>query len=581
MQKTSAYIPRNNIPFNIIEKKAYDPQSTCNLCGESLECDKCIEFNQYLQSSNISNAINNYKLQLYNKDKTIMNYSKQLAEQNKKFELMENALKIKDDQINKLEQALKDLSTQMENIKNENINNNELIEKYKYQIETQIQQSEHNQSIYDNNFSTMSNRLEENKNKINELEELNSRLNGDINLLQKELHSKNEIIENKNILNKKLSSENKTLALMNKKIKEQEKNIKALNEEKISTKKYNEELIKENKALNEKINQILQELNQKENNSSLELYNINSKLSEVEKELKNTLEELNKNKKDKEALIKAQEQYYNFINQKLNEIDEFIIKALNNCDINELTQDLKNINSLSNNNKYFASNSDIKYELVENAIFEIKKNIIKFILNTLEKNDRFINEYNLISRDKDILKSHNNEIINELNEYKQNQNEIENKNKEIAFNYEKLKDSYTKLYNDYNKFTNSNAKYVDDIHQFFFELIQQINRVLGIDTSNISNETNLDEVLKKKIYLLIKENEVMNLKIKENEKKDEITFNKIIEMEKLLEESHKVGKEFEEENRELKQEIEKLGYRYNLLKASIDTVENQIKLGDI
>ena len=73
----------------------------------------------------------------------------------------------------------------------------------------------------------------------------------------------------------------------------------------------------------------------------------------------------------------------------------------------------------------------------------------------------------------------------------------------------------------------------------------------------------------------------MNLKIKENEKKDEITFNKIIEMEKLLEESHKVGKEFEEENRELKQEIEKLGYRYNLLKASIDTVENQIKLGDI
>ena len=47
-------------------------------------------------------------------------------------------------------------------------------------------------------------------------------------------------------------------------------------------------------------------------------------------------------------------------------------------------------------------------------------------------------------------------------------------------------------------------------------------------------------------------------------------------MESLLEESHKIGKDFEQENNELKQEIERLNYRYNLLKASIDTVENKI-----
>ena len=50
------------------------------------------------------------------------------------------------------------------------------------------------------------------------------------------------------------------------------------------------------------------------------------------------------------------------------------------------------------------------------------------------------------------------------------------------------------------------------------------------------------------------------------------------DLEKLLDESHNVGKMFEEENRELKQEIDRLNYRYNLLKASIDTVENQIKI---
>ena len=114
------------------------------------------------------------------------------------------------------------------------------------------------------------------------------------------------------------------------------------------------------------------------------------------------------------------------------------------------------------------------------------------------------------------------------------------------------------------------------------ELIQQINLVLNLNNNNNkeNNETPLDNVLKKKIMLLINEYENLNMKLKENQKKDEITFNKIIEMEKLLEESHNIGKMFEGENKELKQEIERINYRYNLLKASIDTVENQIKLGD-
>ena len=45
----------------------------------------------------------------------------------------------------------------------------------------------------------------------------------------------------------------------------------------------------------------------------------------------------------------------------------------------------------------------------------------------------------------------------------------------------------------------------------------------------------------------------------------------------LLEDSQKIGKDYEAENRRLKQEIERLNYRYNLLKASIETVEYKIK----
>ena len=505
--QTSSYIPQTELSYNqeqnqyqnISQKYPDESRQICNICGEYMDCNKCLVCNEYLQTSNCSNALNNYKLQIYNKDKIIMNYTKQINEQNKKFEMMENSLKLKDNQLSNLEKTLNDITTKMEKLKNENAQNNELIEKYKYQIETQIQQSEHNQTIYDNNFSTMSNRLEENKNKINELEEINSRLNGDINLLQKELFSKNEIIENKNILNKKLSNENKNISFMTKKINELEKNIKILHDENLNLKKYNIELITENKKLNDKLNQVMTDINQKENNYSVEVYNINSKFNEVEKNLKNTMDELDKNKIDKNALIQGQEKYYNFVNEKLNEINEYIIKTFNNCDANQLTQELKRINALNENKFAQANEEDIKYEIVENAVIEIKKNFIKFILNTIEKNERVINDFNLLMKDKGMLQNQNNEIIQDLNEYKQNQNILENKNKEIIFNYEKLKESYTKLYDDYNNFTNSNVKYVDDVHQIFLDLIQQINKFFGINNNMESNDTPLEDILKKKL----------------------------------------------------------------------------------
>ena len=116
------------------------------------------------------------------------------------------------------------------------------------------------------------------------------------------------------------------------------------------------------------MNQVLQESNQKENNNSIEIYNINSKLTEAEKDLKNTLEELDKNKMDKEALIKNQEKYYNFVNENLNNLNDFIIKAFNNVDINELSQGLKNLNALGEN-KFNYSTGHIRNEKKYSEIY--------------------------------------------------------------------------------------------------------------------------------------------------------------------------------------------------------------------
>ena len=572
--------------------------SICNLCSHCYECNQCPQCYQFLISennkkkflnSNISpsqiqfqeqekkekNIMNNYKLQIFNKDKVIMNYTKQIEQQNNKLEALNNSLKIKDKQNLQLQNTIKELNLNIEKQKKELSNNNELIEKYKFEIENQIQTSEHNQNIYDDNYNTMIRKLEENKNRINELEQINSKLNANISQLKKDIYSKNEIIENKNIISTKLSNENRNLPLMNKKLIEYENSLKILQDENSKLKKYNLDLLNENKNLNQKLNQLLKEINEKENNFNMEIYNINSKLNEVEQEFKNTSEELEKTKLEKESLIQNQENYNNFLNNKLNEINEFIIHVFNTSEINKLSEELNKIIYMGEN-KSDSNSKDIKYELVENSISEIKKNILKFVLNIKEKSDKYINEYNNISKDKEILEIHKSEIETELNIYRQNKNEIENKNKEITLNYEQLKDSYSKLYKDCDIFTRSNEKYANEMQNFFLELIEKIKNTLG-DKNIYRKEVALNEILKDCISKLLEEYKLMIKKIEENDKKEKITYYKIMELGNLLEEAQKIGKDYEIENRRLKQEIEKLNYRYNLLKASIDTVEYKIK----
>ena len=114
------------------------------------------------------------------------------------------------------------------------------------------------------------------------------------------------------------------------------------------------------------------------------------------------------------------------------------------------------------------------------------------------------------------------------------------------------------------------------MQNFFLELIEKIKNTLG-DKNIYRKEAALNEILKDCISKLLEEYKLMIKKIEENDKKEKITYYKIMELGKLLEEAQKIGKEYEIENRRLKQEIEKLNYRYNLLKASIDTVEYKIK----
>ena len=526
-------------------------------------------YNNFNQN-NTSSPLNDYRLQLFSKDKTIMNYKRQIDQQNQKFESLAESMEQKDKQISQYENNIKELNLLIDKLKNEDYRNQELINKYKFEIENEIQINEQNKNNYDNNYNIIYNSLEQSKLKIENLEQINNKLKSDVNKLQKEIYSQNEIIENNKLINNKLSNENKNIPLMNKKLIDYESNVKSLKDEIINLKKYNKDLINDNKKINIKLNEILKEKSEKENICNLQVYDLNSKLNEINKEKQNIVDDFRKCKQEKDVIIQEQEKYCNFVNQKMNEINEFLITAFNSNDLMKLSDEINYKNNTHN------LENDIKFELVDNCIFEIKKNILKYIINMKEKNSIYINKYNNISRDKDMLESHHNEIIGELNMYKQNQNDIENMNREIALNYEKLKETYTKLYNDYTLFTESNTKYVNDTQNFYLDLITEIKNVLGDKTVD-DKEKGLNQILNEYVNILINKFTILSNKINENDKNEKITCKKILELSNLLEESQNLMKKYEAENRKLKDENEKINYRYNLLKASIDVVEYEMK----
>jgi hypothetical protein len=350
-------------------------------------------------------------------------------------------------------------------------------------------------------------------------------------------------------------------------------------EENLNLQKYNADLISDNKKLNQKMNKLLKEISLKENDFNIKIYDTNSKLNEANKENRNTLDDLQKCKQEKETVIQDLEKYCNFVNQKLNEINDFLITSFNASDLTKLSEEINYSQNL-NESKYGNNNNivvnDIKFELVENTIFEMKKNILKYIVTMREKNNNYMNEFNNLSKDRNILETQNNEIINELNKYKENNKELESINQEISTNYEKLKDTYYKLYEEYNLFTNSNSKYINDTHKFYFDLISKIKNLFD-DKSQIDNEKDLDQILEEYIDILINKYNTQIRKNEENNEKEKDTYNKVMEISNLLEDSQNIIKKYEEENKNLKDENEKLNYRYNLLKASIDIVEYKLK----
>ena len=108
----------------------------------------------------ISKSLNAYKLQIFNKDKIIMNNTKQIGHLNKKIEFLSQTLEDKNKIISEIENKIKELNNIIDNQKNEDYKNKELINKYKLDIENEMQINENNKNNYDNNYNILYEKIE-------------------------------------------------------------------------------------------------------------------------------------------------------------------------------------------------------------------------------------------------------------------------------------------------------------------------------------------------------------------------------------------------------------------------------------
>ena len=314
-------------------------------------------------------------------------------------------------------------------------------------------------------------KLEESKTKINQLIQENSELNKNLNFLNNDLaENKERMTLIRNTTNRetaeKLSSYETQIELLNKEIKSKEKMINdsiSINEAIKSKNKSKEEEIKklnlEKNALNDKIIKLNREINEIKNNSiktnESELQTLNETLNELNltnEQLTNQLDELNNKYKNKNEEFDTLNKKFKKTFNELNALKETNSKL--NIKLNSVNNELKLLykknenlsNELSEKEKLFGENlgkSEINAKLLED--YKTKLNNMKKENLELNKNNILINENNqklktnikLITDDNDQLKNQiQKELLPKINNYEIQINYLtkENKAKEKIIN---------------------------------------------------------------------------------------------------------------------------------------------------
>ena len=524
--------------------------------------------------SNNSNGQNNLKIQLIKKDKIIMSNNKQLNEQRNKIDSLHRVLEMKDKEIKHLQESMNEIQEFGNNYKSEKNNYLEKINSYKTELDKLNEEKYIEQTNLNEQINDLTRQLNSKESKIKQNEKIIENLNRELNERQSEILEQNEIIENLQLINRKNEDEKNEASILNSKLIESEERIKNY-KCKVNELENNIQVFqKNNEELESRLNNLIRDSSSKESSLKNELMNLKSRNSILEQSTKNQNDDFEKTKNKCEFLQKEIEKFTSYVTNKLNDFNDFI---------DSIKFSSGEGYRLQNNFDKVYNQNDIKYEIIDDALMKLKKNIVNVFTEQKNKNDNCNLEYNKLIQQKQLSENIINNLQNEKEVLNYKYEEIKKKNGNVIKNYEslsqsyeKLKQIYMKLYNDYQIFTDKNIKLMNDT-RIYQEKLNSYFQELHFENKQ-DDYSPINEVLLQNIILFINKyksnEEILNKLEKENldlknkyDSQKNITISKIKELTNLIEESKKIIKVYEIENINLKKEIEKLNYQYKMLEC--------------
>ena len=521
---------------------------------------------------NTTNPINNnLSTQLMKKDKIILTYSKSLSEQKNKINALHDLLEVKENETKKLENEIRNLKQEIVNYEKEKNIYNEQEMSYMNELNNQKKKNEMLEKNFTEKYNESINYINSQEKKLKEYENKIETLNEQIMKLQKEIYEKNENNENLQLMIEKYQNDNKEISILNSKILEYEDLIEKNNEKIKNLTNLNEQLKKENSSLNIKINNKLIEEENNESKYKNEKLELTKELSDIKSKFKLKNDDLLKLNINNENLHKENENLTFYITCKLNDLNDLFdkIKISEKEVIKFQAEKNKNINQ-----------NDIKYEIIDDALNKIKKNLLQLLIEHKSKNEKFENEYSEFKKEKELKEMQFKSFETENNDLKNQNTTIGKRYEELIKNYQivnqshqKLKQLYSEICHDYEILYNQNGKMIDDINAFY-EKLNGYFITCGINCDNsklCQGKTVLQNVILFVEKYHKKEEEIKNANkviFELNEKIDNqknTTLIQVKELTNLIDESKNIIKVYEQENENLKNEYDKLNYQFQIL----------------
>ena len=372
--------------------------------------------------SNNSNGQNNLKIQLIKKDKIIMSNNKQLNEQRNKIDSLHRVLEMKDKEIKHLHESMNEIQEFGNNYKSEKNNYLEKINSYKTELDKLNEEKYIEQTNLNEQINDLTRQLNSKESKIKQNEKIIENLNRELNERQSEILEQNEIIENLQLINRKNEDEKNEASVLNSKLIESEERIKNY-KCKVNELENNIQVFqKNNEELESRLNNLIRDSSSKESSLKNELMNLKSRNSLLEQSTKNQNDDFEKTKNKCEFLQKEIEKFTSYVTNKLNDFNDFI---------DSIKFSSGEGYRLQNNFDKVYNQNDIKYEIIDDALMKLKKNIVNVFTEQKNKNDNCNLEYNKLIQQKQLSEN----IINNL----QNEKEVLNyKYEEITKKMEML-----------------------------------------------------------------------------------------------------------------------------------------------